>query len=432
MQAGVFPSLHQSRDDDAGRLTISSDHCIMGKEALNRMNRFCLADFGVKRDSSALQTDAVQRVFDLCRASGGTVVVPAGSYHTGSLRLWSGMTLHLEKGAELFGSGECTDYQVYDVPQGIALHTDMEMIPQYYHGRPWPEYRRALLSAYGEENITIEGEEGSVIDGRDCYDADGEEGFRGPHGIFLSNCRNVTLRGYTIRNTGNFMHQLDTCRRVRMEHVTCLAGHDGIHLHCCEDIVIRDCVFRTGDDCIAGINIRSLLVRDCELNTSCDLFRIGGVHIAVQNCRMTGPGYYPHRMTVVRGKNDVLPREAGRHNLEYVLNYFASTSFPDSEPSHDIVFRDCTVENADRFLVYHADCGTLQSGTHLTGLTLENVKFSGLAAPSDVSASAAEPLTVILKNVCCSFREGAAGSALFDGRDPNTKIVMEPAQSREK
>ena len=87
-----------------------------------------------------------------------------------------------------------------------------------------------------------------------------------------------------------------------MRRVTCLGGSDGIHLHCTENALIEDCLFKTGDDCIAGINIKNLLVRRCILNTSCDLFRIGGVNIRIEDMYAYGPGYYPHRKTVVKGK----------------------------------------------------------------------------------------------------------------------------------
>lgn len=46
----------------------------------------------------------------------------------------------------------------------------------------------------------------SVFDGADCFDPEGEEHLRGPYGIFLSNYRNVTLSGYTVKNRGNFLH----------------------------------------------------------------------------------------------------------------------------------------------------------------------------------------------------------------------------------
>ena len=381
-----------------------------------------LTDHGIAPGAAYPQTEAIQKVLDLCENGGGTVVFPKGTYRVAGLLLHSDTTVYLESGAVLLGSENCGDYAVFDVPKGVALRTDMEMIPRYFGFKKRAEYRRAMLSAYGEENVAIIGEPGSVIDGRNCWDGDGEEGYRGPHGVFLSNCRHVTLKGYTIRHSGNFMHQLDACENVSMTDVTCLGGSDGVHLHCCENVEIERCVFRTGDDCIAGINVRDLHVSNCVLNSSCQAFRIGGIDILAENCHVYGPGYYPHRVTVVKSKTEVLPREAGRHNLYAFMIFFASESFPAKEHSRNIVFRNMIVENADQVLYYHADSpGDLQSGDRLRELTFDNVRFTGLAQSSLVEASAEEPLTVRLKNVTAEFR-GGPGS-LFDPDSANVTVI---------
>ena len=133
---------------------------------------------------------------------------------------------------------------------------------------------------------------------------------------------------------------------------------------------------------------------------------------------MFGPGIYPHRCTVVRGKNDCLPREAGRHNSLCLMNYFSSATYPGKEPSRAILFKNCEVENAQRLLSYHANAGSLQRGTHLTELTLQDVRLKGIEAPSDVRADEKEPLTVTLCRV-----ETSGCAPLFDGQDPSTRVV---------
>jgi hypothetical protein len=243
--------------------------------------------------------------------------------------------------------------------------------------------------------------------------------------IYFTNCDNITLHGYTARYAGNFMHQLDKCSHITMTNVTCIGGSDGIHLHYCDDTLIDGCIFHTGDDCIAGIYVTNLRVRRCELNTSCDVFRIGGVHILVEDCHIHGPGIWPHRKTVVRGKNDELPQNEGRHNTICVMIYFASINNPDPEPSHDIVFKNCKIEGVDTFLHYiHKDL--LSAGTYLKEVRLENVTFRGLNAPCPTLAPEDDPLHVYLKNVSVDFRENAANPAgLFDGKDPGTHIHTE-------
>lgn len=381
-----------------------------------------LATCGVAPDADMPQTQEIQKVLDFCKDSGGTVVFPKGTYRVSGLLLHSGTTVLLKSGAVLLGSENCGDYTVFDVPANVHLRTDQEMIPLHFGGKKRAEYRRAMLSAYGAHHISILGEPGSVIDGQNCFDPDGEENHRGPHGIFLSGCNDIVLKGYTIRHSGNFMHQLDACENVTMTDVTSLGGSDGIHLHCCKNIEINRCVFRTGDDCIAGINIRDLHVNNCVLNSSCQAFRIGGVRILVENCHVYGPGYYPHRLTIVKSRTEILPREAGRHNLLSLMIFFASDTFPAEEHSRDIVFRNLIVENAKHVLHYHADsAGDLQSGDRLRELTFENVRFVGLKHSSYVEASADEPLTVYLRDVTAEFETGTG--SLIDPESPNLSII---------
>ncbi len=392
---------------------------------------YCLTDYGVIPGLGELQTEQIQKVFDLCKEKGGRVVIPKGEYLVGGLRMWSDTELYLESGARLSGSDTCEDYAVFSVPDGVELRTDMELIAEQYDNKPWSAYRRAIISVYGGRNISVIGEEGSCINGNDCCDPHGEEGYRGPHGIFITNVENITLRGYGISDCGNFMHQIDNCRNIVMQNVTCKGGSDGVHLHHCRHILIEDCVFHTGDDNIAGINMEDLTVRRCDMNTSCDAFRAGGTNILVEDCKIWGPGIYPHRMTVVqnrgtelvRNRNNTLPRNMGRHNLECVYIHFASRKFPNKEPYHDIVFRNCRIDNVDRFLSYQADEGALMSGTHLVEMTLENVTFTNLKGASRVSASEDEPLTVTLKNVTATDTDGKK-TDVFDENAENTLINL--------
>ena len=386
------------------------------------MKLYKLTDYGVRPDIDELQTEQIQNVLDLCRDGGGQVIIPSGTYRCSGLYMHSDTTLYLESGACLLGSEECDDYKVFPFPEGMQDRSDMEMIRAYY-GKPWQEYRRAIISAYCEHNLTIIGEEDSIIDGQNCYDPNGEEGYRGPHGIYFSNCENIHLHGYTIQHSGNFMHQLDLCKNTTVTNVTCYGGSDGIHLHHCDNTLIDGCKFHTGDDCIAGIYVTNLLVRRCDLNTSCDVFRIGGVHIHVEDCHIHGPGLWPHRMTVVRGKHDELPQNEGRHNTICVMIYFASIHYPDPEPSHDIVFRNCQIDGVDRFLIYDP-ANEIQSGAYLTEVHLNHVTFTDLNEPSFVRAPADAPLTIHMNDVKASFREGTIfNTGVFDGLDPHTYLV---------
>ena len=161
------------------------------------MNSYILTEYGVKANSTELQTAQIQSVLDMCKEKGGTVIIPKGRFYTAALRLWSDTTLYLQRGAELYGSDNCDDYEIFEIPEGMEMRSDMELITQYY-GTPWETYRRAIITAYGEKNISIIGETDSVIDGANCYDPKGEENYRGPHAIFFSCCENVLFAGDTL------------------------------------------------------------------------------------------------------------------------------------------------------------------------------------------------------------------------------------------
>lgn len=387
------------------------------------ISTYRITDYGVKENCTVLQTKEIQAVLDLCKRGGGKVVIPRGRFYVGALRMWSDTTLYLESGAELFGSDDCNDYELFPIPDGMEMRSDMELITHYY-GTPWETYRRAIITAYGEKNISIIGERESFIDGANCYDPDGEEHYRGPHAIFLSCCENVHLEGYTAQHSGNFLHEANNCKNLVMRHVTCLAGSDGIHLHCTENALIEECVFKTGDDCIAGINIKNMTVRRCILNTSCNLFRMGGVGIRIEDCYAHGPGFYPHRMTVVKGKNDELPRTEGRHNTLRAVDYFASPNYP-YEPS-DIHFKNCLLDGLKAVLYYRAEKVILQRGTYLGELTFENVRFTNLAQSCTPETPANHPLTIRLKNVSFSFSEDATDTEPFVlTENSNTKVIVE-------
>ena len=366
------------------------------------MKEYLITDFGVQENCDKIQTLEFQKVLDMCRENGGKVVVPPGKFLVSSLRMWSDTTLYLMGGAQLIGSTDCNDYDVFDIPEGVTLYTDHQA---FDHDRKY--YRRAIISAYGEKNISIIGEFNSLIDGMDCYDPDGEEHFRGPHGIFLSNCCDVLLKGYTIQRTGNFMHQTDNCENVTMTNVTALAGHDGIHLHKGRNFSITNCKFITGDDCIAGIGVNNAIIQNCRFNTSCNVFRLGGSNILIENCTADGPGYYPHRLSLYKSDNLSADIREGRHNTIVFFEFFASPRFKNCGTAKNIIIRNCNIDHVDRLINYRKDDKqSLHLGMNLEEISFENVNVTNLLRQSDIYSDETCPVTLRMKNVKMSFRDG--------------------------
>src|SRR6266436_2435600 len=79
--------------------------CASSPETASSGTLFNVRESGAVGDGKTKDTAAIQAALDRCAAAGGgTVVVPAGDYLTGSLDVKSRTTLRLEKGATLMGS----------------------------------------------------------------------------------------------------------------------------------------------------------------------------------------------------------------------------------------------------------------------------------------------------------------------------------------
>ena len=335
-----------------------------------------------------LQTAYIQAALDSMKATGGELILEAGQWHIGSLRLYSGLTLHLASGCHLIGSDRIEDYQDFHVKSTLgylnSAHVCKEWnLPTYYVN--------AMITAVDAEDVAVIGEPGSLIDGSDCVDPNGEEHFRGPMGMRFCRCCNVRLAGYTIQNTANWAHQMDSCRGIVIDGLTILAGHDGVNLHHCTGIVAKNCDLQTGDDCFAGYDVEHLLVQDCKLNTSCNSFRIGGRDIRVEGCRFWGPGEYPHRVS-------------GRHNTLAAFMYYAMWYDTIRSDSTGWVIRNCTFDGVDRLFIYdHALWD--HAASPLRDITLEHIQVTNLFHGSTFHPEAGVPLRITVRDFVLSWRE---------------------------
>src|SRR5277367_2476024 len=73
-----------------------------------------IRDCGALGDGATNCTAAIQRAIDRCAAAGGgTVLIPAGQFVSGSLWMRSHVSLFLDSGAALLGSTDVSDYPVW-------------------------------------------------------------------------------------------------------------------------------------------------------------------------------------------------------------------------------------------------------------------------------------------------------------------------------
>jgi len=393
---------------------------------------FNIVEFGVKPNVAEVQTEAFQAALDVCFLSGGgEVVVPEGSYVIGDVRIRSNTTLHLLENAKLLGSLDPWDYMHINEDKMEPLPEDQNSRVRWKSAGEWQGmgggfkthlytvgsyWNYGIIRAAYAENIAIIGEEGSLIDGRNVYDPEGEESYRGPHAINMHFCKNVTFRGYTVQNSSNWAHAIFQSEGVTFQNLTVLAGHDALHTRACDDVLIENCKLITGDDAIAGFDNINVVVRGCEISSACSAFRYGGYNILVEDCEVWGPCPYQFRgsFTFSEKVEGVLSSVNGRNNMLSFWTNFVTDDLPVRHMPGKIVLRNCTVRNADRLLHLNLSGNeTWQRGNPPTDITFENIKAEGIKMGLTAYGVKNSPMTLTLKNVEYSFREGSEETPMF-------------------
>jgi len=381
------------------------------------------ADFGAVPGGDAFQDEAIQKAIDhVFLAGGGEVQIPGGVYHVRGLRVRSNVTFHLLENAVLEGSRDPDDYSILKDDKIEPVDPDQlddspwERVggaPKHFH-KYASRWHNAVIRVYHAENVAIIGEKGSVIDGKNCYDATGEEYYRGPHGISIINSEHIVLRGYTARNTGNWAQAIQNTKNILVENIVNEAGHDGVHITTCEDVIIRKCEFYTGDDCVAGYNNKNVLVEDCEINSACSAFRFSGTNVLVHRCHMFAPPKFMFRSRMSKEEkeagimaNDSAFYKTNARSMLSIFTYYAEPATKIYNLGTNITIRDCLIENADRFLHYNYSGNELwQKGQPMLDIKFENIKASGIAMPLTAYGDADVPVEVTLENIEFSFSEG--------------------------
>jgi hypothetical protein len=241
--------------------------------ALAFLHPLAARDFDVKAhgavgDGKALDTAAIQKSIDAAAAAkGGRVVFPPGKYLSGTIRLKSHVTLHLEKGATLLGSTDLSHYQRLNF--------------------------LALVMADNQEKVGISGQ--GVIDGQGKVIAealispikpgkypDAGEAKR-PVILNFRNCRGVTVRDVTLRESACWVQLYRDCDRVHIENITvrtmAATTNDGLDIDGCSNVVIRGCDIDSEDDAICLKSHRrfceNVLIENCRIRSSCNALKFG-------------------------------------------------------------------------------------------------------------------------------------------------------------
>ena len=323
-------------------------------------------------------------------------LVENGVYDVGAILLKSGVEFHLGRNAKLRGSRNPHDY-------AIALPVTRGP----YCAKATNKWSNAILRILDAHDVSVTGEPGSEIDGRNCLDPTGEEKFRGPHAISVFHSTNLLFCGYCVRNAANYGLYVRGSARVKVERVDIEGGHDGFDFFNCEDVEVSGCFIRSGDDCVAGYGNRRLRVRHCSLNSSCSFFRIGGNDILVEECHGEAPAVYPHRWSLSPEERSLerVPDGAGRHTTLAFFTFYTGKAAK-GRGSSGIVFRNCRIAGVEQFIHYNLSGNERwQNGPGLADVTFENVRATGMKRPLCVYAPSEMPVDVTFRNCELSFSE---------------------------
>ncbi len=307
-------------------------------------NVYNITKYGASEKATAAKNQAAinKAIADCSKKGGGRVVVPSGTYMTGAITLQSNVNLVLEKGATIKFAFDPKLYPlVYTRYEGLDLYN----------------YSPCIYSN-GAKNIGITGE--GTIDGNgsketfwqwtgvpyfgydkektkeNCrYPAEGQTlGYRDQlqkmcedntplkERVFgmgkglrmqlvnLVNSENIIIEGVTMVNSPFWvMHPLFskniTVRGVKVYNEG--PNGDGCDPESCEDVLIENCIFHTGDDCIAiksgrnadgrrdGRPSKNIIVRGCTMEDGHGGVVIGSEisagcnNVFVENCKMDSP-----------------------------------------------------------------------------------------------------------------------------------------------
>jgi len=292
-------------------------------------------DFGAVADGKTMNTAAFEKAIKACAENGGgKVIVPNGKYLTGAIHLESNVNLHLEDNAEILFSTNPKDYPI--------IHTSWE-------GTELMNYS-PLIFARNKTNVaitgkgTLNGQANSsnwwVWSGGKSYGWQkgipsqndptnrevlvdmaekgvpvservfGEGRYLRPSFVEFFECNTVLIKDVTIINAPFWiLHPLKS-NNIIIDGVTVNShgpNNDGCDPEYSQNIIIKNCTFNTGDDCIAikagrdadgrrvAIPSKNIIVQNCKMIDGHGGVVIGseisaGVNnVFVENCKMDSP-----------------------------------------------------------------------------------------------------------------------------------------------
>ena len=302
---------------------------------------FVISEYGAHGDGTTSSTDAISKTIAACRAAGGgTVVIPAGKFLTGPIKLASKINLRVD---------------------GTLLLTDA--------AEAYPVASNRHVHAISAENCTD-----IAITGKGTIDGQGEKWWvafrkikgapqqnaepRRPNLVDLNKCQRVLVQDVTLKDSPNFHLVPGNCTDVTVEGITITApadapntdgidpsGHNFLFARCTIDVGDDNIAVKPGGKPTNGPSCENFTVTDCTFKHGHGM-SIGGQtpggmrHMVVRNCTFDGTDA-GIRMKAPRGNGglveDLLYENLTMKNVKvpiFITSYYPNNTTP-KEPDKD-------------------------------------------------------------------------------------------------
>ncbi|MFA5422522.1 MAG: glycoside hydrolase family 28 protein [Phycisphaerae bacterium] len=283
---------------------------------------FNIVDFGAVADGNDC-TEAIKNAITAAyEAGGGRVVVPAGQFSSGAIHLKSNVELHLAEGAVIKFSTDPNSYlpTVYTRWEGVECMNYSPMVYAYEQNNiaitgkgtldaqsssenwwAWSKIQKA-----DRERLFKYGQEGAPVQERKF----GAGAKLRPNMIQFYKCKNILIEGVTIKDSPMWHIHPVLSYNITVKNVKITGygpNNDGFNPESCKNIIIENCYFDTGDDCIAvkagrnddgrrvDVPSEDIIIRNCRMMDGHGGVVIGsemtgGVrNVFVEDCMMDSP-----------------------------------------------------------------------------------------------------------------------------------------------
>ena len=198
--------------------------------------------YGATGDGKTIDSPAINKAIDDAAAGGGgTILFPAGTYASYSIRLKSNIALYLEQGATILAASTSLEGT-----SGGYDHAEPRQPWESYQDYGHNHWHNSLIWGESISNFAIRGPGRIWGKGlsRGISDKDlprAEKSGAGNKAIALKNCHNVILRDFSILAGGHFGILATGVDNLTIDNLKIDTNRDGMDIDCCRNVRVSNC-----------------------------------------------------------------------------------------------------------------------------------------------------------------------------------------------